>query len=104
MPPVLNVQNLQPDVVDVRRGRHAHTICPMFTLRMSYIDAAERGLFSDSHCAELHKKKFITKEPQARLKNLHLRSVSAKGAESKWMQGLLCTRPDWGISSVARSQ
>jgi len=41
-------------------------------VRAWYIVATTRDYFSDSLCAELHKKKFITKELRPRLKNLHL--------------------------------
>jgi two-component system, NtrC family, response regulator HydG len=48
-------------------------------VRASYIGAAWRGYFSDSYCAKLHKKKFITKELRGRLKNLHLNATRVKG-------------------------
>jgi hypothetical protein len=75
----------------------------MFLARAWSIGEAVRGYFADSICAKLHKKKFITKEPRGRWKNLHLNNSASEGDRTKWMQELLCTRPDWATGSAART-
>jgi hypothetical protein len=71
----------------------------------SAIFKTSRGDFADSDCAISHEKKFITTEPQVRLKNLHLDArtrTTHVGDTAKWMRGLLCTKADWAICSAAR--
>jgi len=66
------MENLQCAVVDVQSPETLALLAQWFLVYVSYIGSGRRDDFSDSRCAQLHKKKLITKEPRGRLKNLHL--------------------------------